>query len=289
MEQTVKKSRYALWITALLAVFVVVSLVGTKVFYGFVVPQIEVVKQFSLPIILGFAFLAGLASFFSPCGFAAFPAYIAYFLSSHRHSAENPEADPLARYGAGASPYPHALKIGIAASLGIFSFYLVFGALMASLGLALAAFATWLKLAIVPLFFILGLWLLLDKSFGTKPLDGLAGFVSERARGGKHFVNMYLFGVVYGVVASTCFLPVIIALALVPILAGGLVEGVAAFLLFALGASLMLILFTLFIARGKNLILQNIGLYGARLKKAAGIVIILTGVYILGFYVLFGM
>lgn len=269
--------QYITWGIAALAIFLLLVVVGTKVFYGFVVPQIEVVKQLSLPIILGFAFLAGLASFFSPCGFAAFPAYIAYFLSSHGHSSEN------------TSPYPHALKIGIAASLGIFSFYLVFGALMASVGFAIAAFATWLKLAIVPLFFILGLWLLLDKSFGTKPLDRLASFVGERARGGKHFVNMYLFGVVYGVVASACFLPVIIALALVPILAGGLIEGVAAFLFFALGASLMLILFTLLIARGRKLILQNIGLYGARLKKAAGIIIILTGVYILGFYILFGM
>lgn len=143
MEQAIKKSQYVLWAVAIIALFAVIALVGTKVFYGTIVPQVQAVNQLGIFVVLGFSLLAGLAAFFAPCPFAVFPAYIAYYLNIETGEAHRKH--PL-----------HALKIGSIVSLGIFSFYGVLGLAMSLFGTALASYSYYLKLAIIPVFFVLG-------------------------------------------------------------------------------------------------------------------------------------
>lgn len=274
MEQTTKKSQYILWAVALLVVFAVIALVGTKVFYGIIVPQVQAVNQLGIFIILGFSFIAGLAAFFAPCPFAVFPAYIAYYLNTHSNDQK--------------LNWLHSLKIGSIVSLGIFSFYGVFGAFLAFFGTSLASYMNWLKLAIIPLFFLFGILMLFGKSFGTKGLDHLVNVVSVKARGGKHFTNMYLYGVVYGIAAAACHLPILLALSLYPILAGKFLTGFLAFLVYGTGVSGLLIFFTVLIGYRKKFLISNLGLYGERVKKVGGVVLILTGIYLISYYVLFG-
>lgn len=277
MEQTIKKSQYALWATALLAAFAVIALVGTKVFYGIIVPQVQAVNQLGIFIILGFAFIAGLAAFFAPCPFAVFPAYIAYYLNIE--TGEDPHRKrPL-----------HALKIGSIVSLGIFSFYGILGLTMSLFGTVIASYSYYLKLAIIPIFFILGWMLMAGKSFGTRGLDRLTNLVGTQARGGKHFKNMYLYGIVYGIAAAACHLPILLALSLYPLLAGQFLHGFLTFIAYAIGASLLLIVFTILADSGKKFLSENLGLYGERVKKVGGAVLILTGIYLISFYFLFGM
>lgn len=276
MNQTLNKSQIVLWTIALLAVFVVIVILGSRIFYGLVVPQVQTVVQLNLFIVLGFAFIAGIAAFFAPCPFAVFPAYVAYYLNSD--SSNNLNNRSL-----------HALKIGSIVSLGIFSFYAVFGIILAFFGTALASYINILKLGIIPLFFIFGIMLITGKSFGTRQLDQLANIVSQRARGGKHFMNMYLYGVVYGIAAAACHLPILLALSLYPILAGKFLTGVLTFIVYAFGVSSLLIIFTMIISTKKQFIIQNLGLYGERVKKAGGIVLVLTGIYLISYYILFRM
>lgn len=276
MEQTLKKSQYILWAVAVIAIFAVVSLVGTKVFYGTIVPQVQAVNQLGILIVLGFSFIAGLAAFFAPCAFAVFPAYIAYYLNIEAGEAHRKR--PL-----------HALKIGSIVSLGIFSFYAILGLAMSLFGTALASYSYYLKLAIIPIFFILGWILLAGKSFGTRGLDRLTNIVSTQARGGKHFKNMYLYGIVYGIAAAACHLPILLALSLYPLLAGQFLHGFLTFIVYAVGASLLLIVFTILADSGKKFLSENLGLYGERVKKIGGTVLILTGIYLISFYFLFGM
>lgn len=283
MEQKNKKLQYILWAVAGIAIFALITIFGFKVFYGFVVPQAQAVSQLGIFIVLGFAFIAGIAAFFAPCPFAVFPAYIAYYLNAeievHDHNETNERRNKLR----------HAVKIGSIVSLGIFSFYLAVGVILAIFGTALASYTNWLKLAIIPLFFIFGIMLVAGKSFGTKKLDKLTDIVAERARSGRHFLNMYLYGIVYGIAAAACHLPILLALALTPILAGNVITGFAAFAIYALGASLLLIAFTVLASRKKNFLIKNLGLYGERIKKVFGVIFILTGIYLVSFYILFGM
>jgi cytochrome c biogenesis protein CcdA len=278
MEQTVKKSQYILWAVALLAVFAVITLAGTKVFYGIIVPQVQAVNQLGIFIVLGFAFVAGLAAFFAPCPFAVFPAYIAYYLNIETGTPFHNNKRFL-----------HALKIGSIVSLGIFSFYGILGVAMSLFGVVLASYAYYLKLVIIPVFFVLGWMLIAGKSFSTQRLDHLTNLVAARARGGKHFTNMYLYGVVYGIAAAACHLPILLSLSLYPILAGQFLHGFLTFIVYAFGASLLLIVFTILADSGRKFFTENLGLYGERVKKIGGAVLILTGVYLISFYFLFGM
>jgi len=178
MEQTNKKFQYILWGVVLILGFAVISLVGIKVFYGLVVPQVQAVNQLGIFIVLGFSFIAGLAAFLAPCPFAVFPAYIAYYLNIEQEAS-------LQNNGR----FLRALKIGFIVSLGIFSFYGVLGIAMSLFGAILASYAYYLKLAIIPVFFILGWMLIAGKSFGTRRLDQLTNVIGARARGGKHFTT----------------------------------------------------------------------------------------------------
>lgn len=266
------------WTIALIAVFALLLILGTKLFYGFIVPEARAISQLSLFVVLGFAFLAGIAAFFSPCPFAVFPSYIAYYLNTETE-----------KHIKNKTKWQHALKIGFIVSLGIFSFYLVAGIILAIFGTALASYINWLKLAVIPLFFILGAMLVAGKSFATKKLDKLTNIVARRAQNGRHFFNMYLYGIVYGIAAAACHLPILLVLALFPILAGNFITGFATFVVYALGASLFLIIFTIFVSRKRNFLVNNLGLYGQRVKKIVGAIFILTGIYLISFYVLFGM
>lgn len=275
------KTTYIIWVLAGIAIFVLITIFGFKVFYGFVVPQAQAVSQLGIFIILGFAFVAGIAAFFSPCPFAVFPAYIAYYLNSET-SHDDEATDKRIKLR-------HAIKIGSIVSLGIFSFYLVVGVILALFGTALASYTNWLKLAIIPIFFVFGFMLFLGKSIGAKKLDKLTGIVAERAKGGKHFFNMYLYGVVYGIAAAACHLPILLVLALIPILAGNVIAGFATFVVYAFGASFLFIAFTIMASRKKSFLINNLGLHGERIKKVFGAIFLLTGVYLVGFYILFGM
>lgn len=272
------KATYILWALAIIAVFTLVTILGFRVFYSFIVPQAQGISQLGIAIVLGFAFIAGIAAFFSPCPFAVFPAYIAYYLNTETEE-----------HGEGKARWQHALKIGSIMSLGIFSFYLIIGVILAIFGTALASYINWLKLAIIPLFFILGAVLLSGKSFGMGKLDKLTGIFTERAKSGKHFFNIYLYGVVYGIAAAACHLPILLVLALFPILAGNFIAGFATFVVYALGVSLLLIAFTILASQKKKFLVDNLGLYGERIKKVAGVILILTGIYLISFYILFGM
>lgn len=278
MEQTNKTQQIILWSVAGVAVFAVLLIFGTKLFYGVIVPQAQAISHAGGIIVLGFAFVAGLVAFFAPCPFAVFPAYIAYFLNTESGDNDDRKTGLL-----------HAVKISSIVSLGVFSFYFAVGIVLALFGAALASYTNWLKLAVIPLFFIFGLMLVFGKSFGTQQLDALTGVIARRAKGGKHFLNMYLYGIVYGIAAAACHLPILLVLALVPILAGSFLVGFATFLVYALGTSLVLVAFTILAARKKNFLVKNLGLYGERVKKVAGVIFILTGIYLISFYVLFGM
>lgn len=287
------KTTYILWVIAGIAIFALITIFGFKIFYGFVVPQAQAVSQLGIFIIIGFAFIAGLAAFFSPCPFAIFPSYIAYYLNTETDVSSvalvKKEAYDNDKVGGKKTKLRHAIKIGSIVSLGIFSFYLVVGVILAIFGTALASYTNWLKLAIIPLFFIFGIILVVGKSFGTKKLDALTSIVAKRAQAGRHFLNMYLYGIVYGIAAAACHLPILLVLALVPILAGNVITGFAAFVVYALGASLLLIVFTVLASRKKNFFINNLGLYGERIKKVFGVIFILTGIYLIGFYIVFGM
>lgn len=106
---------------ALLIVFAVVIVTGYLGFRTF-----AMTPTLSSANVYLFAIVAGVASFFSPCAFPLLPSYFSFYQTAGRR-ADGP--------GKGAGK---ALKFGLAAALGVITFALILGAIIAVLGTGVA-------------------------------------------------------------------------------------------------------------------------------------------------------
>ena len=75
----IKKTHFTIF--ALLVAILAVALIGFAVWNQFIIPSLGNLSNLSLFLIVGLAFLAGVVSFFSPCGLALLPTVFSYNLS----------------------------------------------------------------------------------------------------------------------------------------------------------------------------------------------------------------
>lgn len=249
---------------------VVIGILGWKGFYGFVIPQAQGITDLPLLGIVGFSLIAGALSFFAPCPFAVFPAYAAFFLTSKE--GKN-------------SPKTHALKFAVTASVGVISFYVLLGIVLASLGTQLAFYTNYLKLGVIALIFLFGVVLFTGKQLPTGFLDTWTNNLSKRFKNWGAFG----YGVIYAIAGAACFLPVILVIALIPILSGKFLSGFVAFVSYAVALSLMLTLATFILASGRQKLLQALAGKAVAIKKLSGVLLIATALFLVAFYVKTGM
>ncbi len=259
-----------LWGVAILVVIVLIYILGWQGFYGYVIPQAG--KAVTLPLsgVIGFALVAGVLSFFAPCPFAVFPAYAAFFLAS--------------KEGRG-SPKSQALKFAGTASAGIIGFYIVLGAILASIGTQLAFYTNYLKLGAIAFIFVFGYVLLAGKQLPVGFLDKWTNKLSVRFKNWGPFG----YGIIYAIVGAACFLPVILTIALIPIISGKFIVGFSAFIAYGLAISVVLTIATFILASGKQKLLQAVAGRAEIIKKLSGVVLIATALFLSAFYVWTGM
>lgn len=265
-----KKASLWLWGAAILAIIILIGILGWRGFYGYVIPQAS--KAVTLPLtgVIGFAIIAGALSFFAPCPFAVFPAYAAFFLAS--------------KEGKG-SPKKQALRFAGTASVGIISFYVVLGAILASLGTQLAFYTSYLKLGVIALIFIFGFVLLAGKQLPTGFLDVWTNKLSAKFKSWGAFG----YGIIYAIAGAACFLPVILTIALIPIISGKFVVGFSAFIAYGLAISVVLTIATFILASGKQKLLQAVAGKAETIKKLSGAILIATALFLVAFYIKTGM
>ena len=174
-----------LWGVAILTLVVLIYILGWKGFYGYVIPQAGKAATLPLSGVIGFALVAGVLSFFAPCPFAVFPAYAAFFLSSKEEEG---------------SPKRQALRFAGTASAGIISFYIVLGAILASLGTRLAFYTNYLKLGVIVLIFVFGFVLLTGRQLPTGFLDKWTNKLSVKFKSWGAFG----YGIIYAIAGAGC-------------------------------------------------------------------------------------
>lgn len=266
----INKASLWLWGVAILAILILIGILGWRGFYGFVIPQASNAATLPLTGVIGFALLAGMLTFFAPCPFAVFPAYAAFFLASKED---------------GGSPKKQALKFAMAASAGVISFYILLGIILASLGTQLAFYTSYLKLGVIALIFVFGLVLLTGKQVPTGFLDSWINRLSQRFKN----LGAFGYGIIYAIAGAACFLPVILTIALIPILAGKFVVGLAAFIAYGIAISVMLTMATFILASGKQKLLQTLAGKAIAVKKLSGAILIATALFLVAFYIKTGM
>jgi cytochrome c-type biogenesis protein len=201
---------------------------------------------------LAFALTAGVLSVFSPCGYALLPGYVSYYLGSRLS---------LVR----------ALSGGLACTLGLVTVFTVVGGLSSSLGTVLTWLVPQLNLLAGLVLIVMGAATLrqmrvpfLTVPSGLSRRTGLTGF--------------YFFGLVYGLAGVGCSAPIFISV-MVFAASRGPVNGVLAFVAYALGMGLPLMLTSVLVAQANDLLLRRISEATPRLQRVSGVMLVLVGLY----------
>jgi cytochrome c-type biogenesis protein len=215
------------------------------------------------------AFTAGLVATVNPCGFAMLPAYLSYFMGL-----SDDEVAP-----GGPAAVGRALIIGAVVASGFLLVFGVVGALV-TLGMrAIIDIIPWAAMVIGGGVGLLGVAMLL----GYEPVVNLPKI--GRARPGKRYSAVFVFGLSYAVASLSCTLPIFLAVVAGSIPRTNLVSGVLLFLVYGLGMSLVLVVVTLALAFGKQRLVGSVRRSAASINRVSGAILVLAGGYIVWFWV----
>ena len=219
---------------------------------------------------LGFAFGAGVAAAFNPCGFAMLPAYMGLYLGTGDDEQRVSIARQLGK----------ALLVGVSVTAG---FILLFALAGAVIGLGarsvVRSILPYLGLGIGVALVLAGAWLL----SGGKLYTALAQQAADRF-GNPASANVkgyFLFGLSYGMASLSCTLPIFLAVIGTSFAAAELAHSFAQFVLYALGMGTVILALTISMAvfrgamvAGMRRIMPYVAPVGTWLMIAAGTYIV---------------
>ncbi|MFB6118687.1 cytochrome c biogenesis CcdA family protein [Halosegnis sp.] len=204
----------------------------------------------------GFAFAAGVATFFAPCAFPLLPGYVAYYLGQ-----DSVDRGPVARL-------QRAALVGGLTSVGFLLVYGLLAGIVAALGAGALRDVALLEPVVGALLIGLGVATAAGYSVGGHvPLP-------ERRRSLGGFL---LFGVVYAAAAAGCTAPVFVGVALVA-LSGTPATAVVTLGAYAAGMAATMLAVTVLSALGRDRALQLLSRSTGRLARVSGGLLALAGV-----------
>ena len=226
---------------------------------------------------LGFAFGAGIAAAFNPCGFAMLPAYMGLYLGIHDERNNPSFVGQLGK----------ALLIGGSVTAG---FVLLFAAAGAVIGLGarsvVGSVLPWVGLGIGVLLTIAGAWLL----SGGKLYTALAQQMSERF-GNPGQINArgyFLFGLSYGLASLSCTLPIFLAVIGTSFSTATIWTSFAQFVLYALGMGAVIIALTMLMAVFKGAVIGVMRRAMPYIQPIGTWLMLIAGTYIVFYWLTIG-
>lgn len=206
---------------------------------------------------LGFAFSAGVATFFAPCAYPLLPGYIAFYVGDIASDA--PASVRVQRAG----------HVAALISSGMLSVYATLAVLVALVGTQSLS-----NLAVLELIVGTGLVLLgAGIATGRCSVSAFHVRLPTRRRSKSGFL---LFGVVYAVAAAGCTAPLFVGLVGVAIGAGP-VGAVTVFAAYAAGMVLLMGAITGATMLGYDRLLAPLAVSSDRFEQLAGVLLILAG------------
>ena len=209
-----------------------------------------------MSLAVGFAFGAGVATFFAPCAFPLLPGYVAYYLG-------HGDAEPVGPV----SRLRRAAVVGTTTSVGFLLVYGVLVAVVASIGASALQDIALLEPVVGSVLVVLGV-----AAAAGYTLDSHVPLPERR----RSLSGYLAFGVVYGVAAAGCTAPVFVAIALLA-LSGGPVDAVVTLGAYALGMVLLMLLVTGLSALGRDRALSLLSRNTGRLSQVAGGLLVFAG------------
>ncbi len=227
---------------------------------------------------LGFAFGAGVAAAFNPCGFAMLPAYMGLYLGIGSDEERSSFVGQLVK----------ALLVGISVTAG---FVLLFALAGAVIGLGARSVVgdvlPWLGLGIGVVLTIAGAWLL----SGGKLYTALAQQVADRFGnpGRANVKGYFLFGLSYGTASLSCTLPIFLSVVGTSFAASSdIATSFAQFVLYALGMGLVILTLTLSMALFRGAMLTGMRKAMPYVQPVGTWLMIVAGAYIVFYWLTLG-
>ena len=226
---------------------------------------------------LGFAFGAGLAAAFNPCGFAMLPAYMGLYLGVGGNADDSSFVGHIGK----------ALLIGGSVTVG---FILLFAAAGAVIGLGarsvVGSVLPWIGLAIGVLLTIVGAWLL----GGGKLYTALAQQMAYKFGnpGQANVRGYFIFGLAYGLASLSCTLPIFLAVIGSSFTQMSIWAAFAQFILYALGMGTVIITLTLGIALFKGAMVGGMRKVMPYIQPIGTWLMLIAGAYIVFYWLTIG-
>lgn len=230
--------------------------------------------QDPIQVLLAFSYMAGAIAFINPCGIAMLPAYVAFYLGVTPDAGTRRLAPSLVL---------KALTLGLLATSG---FMLIFGGaglILAALGAWIIGYVPWIAAVLGAAVALLGVLLLLGKSFGPN-----IAFDASRLVRGSGYIYFPLFGIAYAIASLSCTIPVFLYVALQALSTGGILPALTVFISYAVGMGTSMTLFTLALVAVGGLISRYIYRILPYTMRIAGAVMVLAGGYILYWQIFVG-
>jgi cytochrome c biogenesis protein CcdA len=212
---------------------------------------------------LATSFTAGLIAAINPCGFVLLPTYLVYFLGM-----EN------LRPGAERASMWRAVNVSLAVSAGFMSIFIVIGAITKLSTDWFVTKAQWVALLIGVCLVVLGIATLFGYRlpFTTPRLD-----VGRRDRSVR---SMNVFVLAYAVASIGCTIGPFTSTVLGTFSTKGLRTGITAIALYGVGMALVVTGLTVTLAFANTALLRVLRRGMAWVEQAAGVLLILTGMYL---------
>ena len=226
---------------------------------------------------LGFAFGAGVAAAFNPCGFAMLPAYMGLYLGV---GSNEEKASFLSQLG-------RALLVGVSVTAGFVLLFAVAGSII-GLGArsVVGSILPWLGLGIGILLVLAGAWLLRGGELYTALAQQAATRLGNP--GSSNIRGYFLFGLSYGVASLSCTLPIFLAVIGSSFAASDIVTSFSQFVLYALGMGVVILALTLSMALFKGAMLGGMRRVMPYVHPIGTWLMIIAGTYIVFYWLTLG-
>ena len=241
-----------------------------------------------LGVVIGFAIIVGITSFFSPCSFPLMPSYVAHILgmdTTKKKLEEEKEAnktesskEELREEKRKLWLYP---LLGLSSGVGILISYIVVGAIVSTVGGTILQYVEYALPIIGGIFILLGIFMFTKLEFSFSKLlnwirkKQISSESKNRDSTISKFSSTFLYGLGYGLASLGCNAPIFIAFSLQVAEQETILRMIFAYLAFAFTIIILMVGATLLISVSRDTILQ-------KMKSSTGVIKILSGVIMIG-------
>ena len=220
------------------------------------------------PVVLSFAFFAGIVAAFNPCAFVVLPAFLSNYLLKHEGEQEIKEKFSKKLF--------KGLGVGGRIVLGFMLIFLILGLIIAFFSSAFANLVPYLNLFLGVALIIVAILLLVNKMPSINIPIRLP--VKASSHGEPSFFH---YGMIYGFTSFGCTLPIFLAVVVGAVIERGILDGFLTFLAYSLGMGSIVMAITLGIALAKHAFVKKLIRLVPYQTRITAVVLLIVGAYVI--------